>query len=137
MVDSAVYIAESFMIPKVIIWLTILAIWTSVPDLLSSVIVSKKWKVDMAISNGLGSNVFDILIGLWLVYFVYFLIHGTWGFIVADRANLIGSTILLFGTIIVMISIFIFRKRKTSKRIWWFLIILYLMYFWYTIYLAI
>lgn len=134
MVHSAVYIAESLSIPKVIIGLTILAAWTSVPDLLSSIIVSKKGKVDMAVSNGLWSNVFDILIGLWFVYFIYFLIHGTQITIPADKTNLWWSTLLLFGTIIVIISIFVLRKRKTSKWIGWFLVILYLLYLARTIY---
>lgn len=136
MVDSAVAVAEVFSIPKVIVGLTILAVWTSIPDLLSSVIVAKKWKLDMAISNGLWSNVFDILIWLWFVYFIYFLVYWTSWFILVDRANLWWSTFLLFGTVIIIIFIFALRKWKTNKWIGRFFLLLYLMYLWWTIYTA-
>lgn len=51
--------------------LTFLAAGTSVPDLLSSVIVARKGEGDMAVSSSIGSNIFDILIGLpvpWIIY---------------------------------------------------------------------
>jgi len=55
--------------------LTILAAGTSVPDLISSVIVAQQGKGDMAISSSIGSNIFDILFGLpfpWLCYCIFF-----------------------------------------------------------------
>ncbi len=59
-----------------IIALTILAGGTSIPDLLSSLIVAKKGKADMAVSNAVGSNIFDILICLGLPWMVYILRTG-------------------------------------------------------------
>ncbi|MDP2669609.1 MAG: hypothetical protein Q8O99_00965 [bacterium] len=41
-----------------------MAAGTSVPDLLSSVIVAKQGRGDMAVTNALGSNIFDICICL-------------------------------------------------------------------------
>ena len=43
---------------------TFLAAGTSVPDLITSVIVAKKGLGDMAVSSSIGSNIFDITIGL-------------------------------------------------------------------------
>lgn len=40
-----------------------LAAGTSVPDLLTSVIVARKGFGDMAISSSIGSNIFDITVG--------------------------------------------------------------------------
>lgn len=137
MVNYAVEFASILNIPKAIIWLTILAAWTSVPDLISSVIVAKKWHVDMSVSNAFGSNIFDILIWLWAVYFAYYLIEWTSEMIVVDTNNLIAGMILLFATVVVMIAILIIRKWKTSKQIWRFLVILYLCYLWYNVYLVI
>jgi len=57
-------------IPDPVMGLTILAAGTSVPDLLSSLAVAKRGHGDMAVSSSIGSNVFDILIGLpvpWLL----------------------------------------------------------------------
>ena len=51
--------------------LTVLAAGTSVPDLLSSVIVARRGNGDMAISSSIGSNIFDILVGLPLPWFLY------------------------------------------------------------------
>lgn len=53
-----------------IIGVVILAIGTSVPDALASFIVARDGHGDMAISNALGSNVFDILLGLGLPWFL-------------------------------------------------------------------
>jgi K+-dependent Na+/Ca+ exchanger-like protein len=61
-------------IPIVVMGVTFLAAGTSVPDLLSSVIVAKMGEGDMAVSSSIGSNIFDILVGLplpWLIYMTY------------------------------------------------------------------
>ena len=47
----------------------------SVPDLLSSVVVARQGKGDMAVSSSIGSNIFDVAVGLplpWLCYTIYF-----------------------------------------------------------------
>uniref|UniRef100_A0A1I8GQV8 Na_Ca_ex domain-containing protein n=1 Tax=Macrostomum lignano TaxID=282301 RepID=A0A1I8GQV8_9PLAT len=50
--------------------LVVLAAGTSVPDLLSSIIVARDGFGDMAVSNAIGSNVFDINMGLGLPFFI-------------------------------------------------------------------
>ena len=57
-------------IPSNVMGLTILAAGTSVPDLLSSVVVSKRGNGDMAVSSSIGSNIFDILFGLPFPWFL-------------------------------------------------------------------
>ena len=42
---------------------TILAAGTSIPDLITSVIVARKGRGDMAVSSSIGSNMFDITVG--------------------------------------------------------------------------
>jgi Ca2+/Na+ antiporter len=103
MVQSAEAVALLLHVPKAIIGLTILAAGTSVPDLMSSIIVAKRGKGDMAISNGIGSNIFDILVGLGSVYFVYLLTHKDIGYIPVDTHNLHSSVILLFATVIALL----------------------------------
>ena len=51
--------------------LTLLAAGTSVPDLLTSVIVARMGEGDMALSSSIGSNIFDILVGLPLPWVCY------------------------------------------------------------------
>uniref|UniRef100_A0A1I8EHP2 Sodium/calcium exchanger membrane region domain-containing protein n=1 Tax=Wuchereria bancrofti TaxID=6293 RepID=A0A1I8EHP2_WUCBA len=58
---------------KQVIGLTILAAGTSIPDLITSVIVARKGLGDMAVSSSVGSNIFDVCVGLpipWLLFFV-------------------------------------------------------------------
>jgi Ca2+/Na+ antiporter len=43
--------------------LTFLAAGTSIPDLMTSVIVARKGFGDMAVSSSVGSNIFDVCVG--------------------------------------------------------------------------
>lgn len=66
-------IGETLVIPTEVIGLTILAAGTSIPDLITSVIVARKGLGDMAVSSSVGSNIFDVCVGLpvpWLLFFV-------------------------------------------------------------------
>lgn len=51
-------------IQDAVMGLTFLAAGTSVPDLLTSVIVARQGHGDMAVSSSIGSNIFDVLVGL-------------------------------------------------------------------------
>ncbi len=66
LVDSAVFIAESFGISPAIIGLTMIAVGTSLPELATSAVASKKGESDISIGNVLGSNVFNSLLVLGL-----------------------------------------------------------------------
>lgn len=71
MVWWATIIGDSAGIPPVVMGLTFLAAGTSVPDLLTSVIVARQGLGDMAVSSSIGSNIFDVLVGLpipWLIH---------------------------------------------------------------------
>lgn len=59
-VDNAVSIATSFGIPERVIGLTIVSIGTSLPELATSIAAVKKKKLDIAIGNVVGSNIFNI-----------------------------------------------------------------------------
>jgi len=61
-VDNAVKVAESFNLSEKIISVTILAIGTSLPELVTSVSAAYKGKSDIAIGNILGSNIFNMLL---------------------------------------------------------------------------
>ncbi len=60
-VDNAVIIANHFNISEQIISLTILAIGTSLPELVTSVTAAIKGNSDIAIGNIIGSNIFNML----------------------------------------------------------------------------
>jgi len=126
LVESAVISAHILGIPSVIIGLTVLAAGTFIPDLLSSMIVAKKGQSGMAISNGIGSNIFDILFGLGLPWAIAYIFLGQK--ITVATENLYHSIILLFATVIVIAFLFIIRRWKVGKYSGYFLISLYLIY---------
>lgn len=61
-VDNALVVAEMFNLSEKIISLTILAVGTSLPELVTSVIAAKKGDSDIAIGNIIGSNIFNMLL---------------------------------------------------------------------------
>ena len=60
-VNSAIEIAKSIGVSDAIIGLTIVAVGTSLPELITSVVASYKNESDIAIGNVVGSNIFNIL----------------------------------------------------------------------------
>ncbi len=60
-VDSATEIARLFGISERFIGLTIVALGTSLPELVTSVMAARKGNADIAIGNIVGSNIFNIL----------------------------------------------------------------------------
>ena len=60
-VDSACRLAAFFGISQRFIGLTIVALGTSLPELVTSVVAARKGNADIAIGNIVGSNIFNIL----------------------------------------------------------------------------
>lgn len=65
-VDSATSIAEAFGIDEILIGLTIVALGTSLPELVISIVAAVKGETDIAVGNVIGSNIFNLLLVLGL-----------------------------------------------------------------------
>jgi cation:H+ antiporter len=59
-VESAISIAKSYNVPEAIIGATIVALGTSLPELVTSVVAAWKGECDISLGNVLGSNIFNI-----------------------------------------------------------------------------
>jgi Ca2+/Na+ antiporter len=70
MVEFAVGVACILKVEPVIMGILVLAIGTSVPDAIGSMIAARNGEADMAIANAVGSNVFDVLLGLGFPWFL-------------------------------------------------------------------
>ncbi|EFO20622.1 K -dependent Na /Ca exchanger, partial [Loa loa] len=111
MVWWAKVIGETLNVPDEIMGLTVLAAGTSVSDLISSVIVARKGLGDMAVSSSIGSNLFDICVGLPIPWLLQFAIrwltrpssNSRLGTIPVVSKGLICSVGLLFLMLIVLI----------------------------------
>ncbi len=61
-VDSATEIARTFGLSETLIGLTIVAMGTSLPELVTSIVAAVKGESDLALGNVIGSNIFNILL---------------------------------------------------------------------------
>jgi cation:H+ antiporter len=119
-VDGAVFIATQFGFSEFLISSTIIAIGTSLPELVVTVVASMKKKVDMAVGNIIGSNIFNILLVLGTASLISPITVQP--FINTDITFLIYMTCLLFGLV------FINKKKELGKFSGLFFILLYIAY---------
>jgi K+-dependent Na+/Ca+ exchanger-like protein len=125
LVEVAVVSAHILDIPEAIIALTVLAVGTSIPDLFSSAIVAKQGRGDMAVSNAIGSNIFDILVGLGLPFLIVML--GSGG-VISAGGDLFVSSIILFASVIILFLLLLISKWKMGKIMGVLLITMYFIY---------
>lgn len=131
LVESAINIGVFFRISPTIIALTVLAAGTSIPDLISSVIVAKQGRGDMAVSNAVGSNIFDILVGLGLPWMIAFGLGAQ--AITVGTENLLSSVFLLFATVVAILFVLITQKWTIGRKSGLILILFYIAYILYNI----
>ena len=60
-VEGSSSVAKQLHVPSMIIGMTIVAMGTSLPEFVTSVVAARKNEVDMAFGNVIGSNIFNIL----------------------------------------------------------------------------
>ncbi len=125
LVEYAVQFAEALHIPPVVVALTILAAGTSVPDLIASVVVARQGRGEMAVANAVGSNIFDILVGLGLPWAIAIIVLGRT--VQVGTEGLLSSTVVLLGTVI-LLFVFLTTGRLLSRKEGWFLLASYLAY---------
>ncbi len=124
-VDSAVKIAQMLQVSEKLISLTIVSIGTSLPELAASVTAARKGNSDMAIGNVVGSNIFNI-----------FLIMGMSGLvkpIAYDFKFDFDFGVLLYATLILILSAFVFKKHVIQRRKGSLMLLSYLVYLVYSI----
>ncbi|XP_041984343.1 sodium/potassium/calcium exchanger Nckx30C isoform X4 [Aricia agestis] len=113
-------------IPPEVMGLTLLAAGTSVPDLITSVIVARKGFGDMAVSSSVGSNIFDVTVGLPLPWLLYGIIYGEP--VQVNSKGMVCSIVLLFAMLIfVILSIACFRW-KMNKGLGFTMFLLYFVF---------
>uniref|UniRef100_A0A3F2Z0Z2 Sodium/calcium exchanger membrane region domain-containing protein n=1 Tax=Anopheles minimus TaxID=112268 RepID=A0A3F2Z0Z2_9DIPT len=113
MVWWATVVGDTSKIPAEVMGLTFLAAGTSIPDLITSVIVARKGFGDMAVSSSVGSNIFDVTVGLPIPWLMYGIIYGQ-----PVEVNSVGMvcsiTILFLMLLFVVMSIACFRWRMNK-----------------------
>lgn len=119
-VDSASFIAEKLGVSQRLISLTIIALGTSLPELVTSAVATKKGEYDIAIGNVVGSNIFNIGIVLGIPLIIFGSITSI-SFTNIDLITLFISTLLLF--------IFSLRTYKISKKEGLIFLLIFIIYY--------
>ncbi|XP_058528541.1 sodium/potassium/calcium exchanger 2 isoform X2 [Ochotona princeps] len=114
MVWWAHQVGETIGISEEIMGLTILAAGTSIPDLITSVIVARKGLGDMAVSSSVGSNIFDITVGLPLPWLLYTIIHRFKPVAVSSNGLFCAIVLLFIMLLFVILSIALCKWRMNK-----------------------
>lgn len=106
-VNSASEIAKSLGMSEKLIGLTIVAVGTSLPELVTSVVAAKKGETGIALGNVLGSNIFNILLILGVSSFI----------LPIGVAPVLAVDLMLLIVITIILVIGILISKKESKKI--------------------
>jgi K+-dependent Na+/Ca+ exchanger-like protein len=98
-----------------IMGVTVLAAGTSVPDAIGSLLVARDGQGDMAVSNAIGSNVFDILLGLGLPWMLSGLIWPDLPGVTVDATALVPLSIILVGTLVAVYLVALISGFRLTK----------------------
>jgi cation:H+ antiporter len=105
-VNSATSIAQAFGLSETLIGLTIVAIGTSLPELVTSIVASRKGENDLSLGNVVGSNIFNIL----MILGISTTIHP-----IQLESSFLFDTLFL-AAVSVIILIFAKTKGKISRK---------------------
>jgi len=120
LIESALSIADFFGIPEMLIALSMVAVGTSLPELVVSAMAAYKNESDIAVGNVIGSNVFNI-----------FLILGASALLIPLNAvNSIGNLLILMAVTLVMFPV-LYTGYVISRKEGVFLLVLYLFFICY------
>uniref|UniRef100_A0A8C4VQW1 Solute carrier family 24 member 4 n=1 Tax=Gopherus evgoodei TaxID=1825980 RepID=A0A8C4VQW1_9SAUR len=112
-------------IPDVIMGITFLAAGTSVPDCMASLIVARQGLGDMAVSNTIGSNVFDILVGLGIPWGMQTMLIDYGSVVKINSKGLVYSVVLLLGSVALTVGGIHVNKWKLDKKLGFYVLFLY------------
>ena len=126
-VDHASNLAKLLGISEKLIALTIIALGTSLPELVTSVMATRKGEYDIAIGNVVGSNIFNIGIVTGIPVAIL-------GGISKVSFNQIDLFIMLLS--VILLFVFSYKNQKITKKEGIIFLILFVIYYSYVIYIG-
>lgn len=120
-VDAATAIAKMFNMPDSLIGLTIIALGTSLPELITSITAGLKGNADIAIGNVVGSNIFNILFVLGVTCVIKEVPYAS-NFIIDGLVSIAAMIVLFIGC---------FRKKQLGRTTGIIMLLGYVVYFVY------
>ncbi|XP_052594782.1 sodium/potassium/calcium exchanger 4 isoform X1 [Peromyscus californicus insignis] len=120
-------------IPDVIMGITFLAAGTSVPDCMASLIVARQGLGDMAVSNTIGSNVFDILVGLGIPWGLQTMVINYGSTVKINSRGLVYSVVLLLGSVALTVLGIHLNKWRLDRKLGIYVLVLYAVFLCFSI----
>uniref|UniRef100_A0A8C6K9F0 Solute carrier family 24 member 4 n=1 Tax=Nothobranchius furzeri TaxID=105023 RepID=A0A8C6K9F0_NOTFU len=120
-------------IPDVIMGITFLAAGTSVPDCIASLIVARQGLGDMAVSNSIGSNVFDILVGLGVPWAMQTMCVSYGSVVMINSRGLVYSVVLLLGSVALTVLGIHLNKWQLDLKLGVYVLVLYAVFLCFSI----
>ncbi|XP_076979505.1 sodium/potassium/calcium exchanger 4 isoform X2 [Tamandua tetradactyla] len=120
-------------IPDVIMGITFLAAGTSVPDCMASLIVARQGLGDMAVSNTIGSNVFDILVGLGIPWGLQTMVISYGSTVRINSRGLVYSVVLLLGSVALTVLGIHLNKWRLDRKLGIYVLVLYAIFLCFSI----
>jgi len=118
-------------VPTILMGLTVIAAGTSIPDAVSSMAVAREGKADMAVSSSIGSNIFDILVGLpfpWMLKCGIMAGDSSFTGVVVKSPYLVFYVVLLLGMVFAVVVSIHISGWKLSKKLGVFMAALYVVF---------
>ena len=116
--ESVVMASNALSVPVYITSVVLAAAATSIPDTILSVKDAKKGNYDDAVSNAVGSNIFDITVCTGLPVLLYTVIYGSITMSIsetlADQVQLL--RIVLFGVSVAVLALFLYGRRIGPEK---------------------
>ena len=102
-VDCSKFIARAAGVSETVIGLTVVALGTSLPELVTSIVAARKGETDIAVGNVIGSNVFNILFVLGLASVV--------------RPMLVGMDAIYDMLVFIVLALIVYMSSLFTKKI--------------------
>jgi len=119
-VDGAVLLARHFQMSETFIGLTVIAIGTSLPELVTSIVAASQKNTDIAVGNAIGSNIFNLLWILGLSAVIKPL-----PFFVASNTDIF---MIIFASSLLIMAVVIGRRPIISRWEGMFFVLSYVLY---------
>lgn len=122
-VNSAINISRWLNISEEIIGLTVIAVGTNLPELVTSVVAVRKGEIDMAIGNLVGTNIYNIFLILGMASTINPIAISYFSFI----------DIIILAVVSVIVYMFIQHKKDINKKEGIIMIAMYIVYIVYVV----
>ncbi|MCT4611792.1 MAG: sodium:calcium antiporter [Clostridia bacterium] len=129
-VKSVMIISTELNIPAFVVSVVILASATSIPDTILSIKSARRGDINGAVSNAVGSNIFNICMCLGLPMIVYYFVNGY------NLASDLSNNLVLIGFLyisMIVTTILLVKKKGTVKKDGYFMLATYVIFIGYIV----